>query len=47
VTNEDSFNNLQKWLESIQEHADPNICKVMVGNKIDLDNRVVPIEKAK
>ena len=25
-------------MESIYEHADQNICKVMVGNKIDLED---------
>ena len=38
ITNEDSFKNVRKWMESIYEHADPNICKVMVGNKIDLED---------
>ena len=38
VTNEDSFKNVRKWMESIYEHADQRICKVMVGNKIDLED---------
>ena len=38
VTNEDTFKNVRKWMESIYEHADQNICKVMVGNKIDLED---------
>ena len=25
-------------MESIYEHADTNICKLMVGNKIDLED---------
>ena len=25
-------------MESIYEHADDNICKIMVGNKIDLED---------
>jgi GTPase SAR1 family protein len=37
VTNEDTFKNVKKWMESIDQHADENICKVMVGNKIDLE----------
>ena len=40
VTSEDSFRNVKKWMESIEEHADNNICKVMVGNKIDLERKV-------
>ena len=27
---------MKRWINSIAEHADPNICKVLVGNKIDL-----------
>ena len=26
-------------MQSIFEHADRNICKIMVGNKIDLDEQ--------
>ena len=47
VTNEDTFKNVRKWMESIFEHADQNICKVMVGNKIDLeDERKIPQKEA-
>jgi Ras-related protein Rab-1A len=37
VTNVTSFNNVKNWLESINQHADPNIVKALVGNKIDLE----------
>jgi len=37
VTNQLSFQNVKTWLESIYQHADPNIVKVLVGNKIDLE----------
>ncbi len=47
VTNATSFNNVKNWLESIYQHADPNIVKALVGNKIDLDDRAVPYEEAK
>lgn len=47
VTNEESFKNVRKWMESIFEHADQNICKVMVGNKIDLaDERKISTKEA-
>ena len=26
------------WIERINEHADKNACKVLVGNKIDLES---------
>lgn len=48
VTNATSFNNVKNWLESIYQHADPNIVKALVGNKIDLeDQRAVTYEEAK
>ena len=48
VTNEDTFKNVRKWMESIYEHADQNICKVMVGNKIDLEeDRKISQKEAK
>ncbi len=48
VTNQLSFTNVKTWLESIYQHADPSITKVLVGNKIDLeDDRKVTAEEAK
>ncbi len=48
VTNEESFKNVKKWMESIFEHADSSICKVMVGNKNDLkDDRKISVQEAK
>lgn len=39
---------MKTWLESIYLHADPSITKVLVGNKIDLDeDRKVTTEEAK
>ena len=39
---------MKTWLESIYEHADPKIIKVLVGNKLDLaDERKVSTQEAK
>ena len=36
LTNQESFDNVTTWLNSIYQHSDPNIAKVLVGNKLDL-----------
>ena len=36
VTDHKSYESLSGWMSSIQEHADVNIIKYLVGNKIDL-----------
>ena len=48
ITNQLSFANVKTWLESIYQHADPNIVKILVGNKIDLEeDRRVSTEEAR
>lgn len=39
ITNQESFENVKTWMNSIYKHADPNISKVLVGNKFDLDDQ--------
>ena len=47
ITNNLSFQNVKTWIESIYEHADPKIIKVLVGNKLDLaDERKVETREA-
>ena len=47
VTSRQTFSNVKNWLDSIYQHADPNIVKALVGNKIDLeDQRQVSHEEA-
>ena len=41
ITNLESFENVKTWMNSIYKHADPSIAKVLVGNKIDLDDQRV------
>lgn len=36
ITKPLSFENLDKWLQELREHADPYVCIMIVGNKIDL-----------
>lgn len=48
VTNEESFNSVKIWLQSLEKHANENIFKVLVGNKIDLvDQRKIPEEEGR
>ncbi|CAD8183022.1 unnamed protein product [Paramecium octaurelia] len=47
VTREITFQNTEKWLSELKEHADGNIVIIMIGNKIDaVDQRVVRTEEA-
>ena len=45
VTEEQSYNNISNWMKQIETHATENVVKVIVGNKSDLPNRVIPTEK--
>ena len=46
VTNEQSFENVRNWVQSINDNADKDIVKILVGNKIDLeDDRKITFEQ--
>ncbi len=45
VTSEESFNHINEWFLEVNRYASENTCKLIVGNKIDLPNRVVSTEK--
>ena len=45
TTNPISFENIQKWLQELRDHADPKISITLVGNKSDLKSlRAVKFE---
>jgi Ras-related protein Rab-8A len=44
-TDRGSFENVSNWLTQIEQHAQPNVACVLVGNKIDCDNIVVTKEE--
>lgn len=39
ITNAKSFDNIQKWLRNIDEHANEDVEKMIVGNKCDMEDR--------
>jgi GTPase SAR1 family protein len=47
LTNQETFEAVKTWMNSIYKHSDPNIAKVLVGNKLDLnDERLVSKSEA-
>ncbi|KAF0682776.1 Aste57867_25075 [Aphanomyces stellatus] len=42
VTDDHSFQNVRNWMRQIQQHASPNVNKILIGNKCDVD----PSERA-
>lgn len=39
ITNAQTFNNIQRWMQNVEDFADPSIVRVLVGNKIDLQSQ--------
>ena len=45
VTDSNSFKNIRNWIKQIEANAQTGVCKVLVGNKCDKPDRVVPYEE--
>ena len=45
MTNRDSFEKCQQWVEELHEKANPEIIISILGNKIDLDSHAVTKEE--
>merc|ERR1712032_1503522 len=45
VTDESSFKNIKNWVKQIEQNAQNNVCKVLVGNKCDREDRKVTFEE--
>lgn len=39
VTQARSFDNINKWLRNIDDHASGDVVKMLIGNKCDMDDR--------
>ena len=47
MTEQRTFDSVTTWMDSINQHAEDGIGRILVGNKVDLEeNRVVPKERA-
>jgi small GTP-binding protein len=38
VTNQESFDNVKRWIQEISKYSSDGIVKILVGNKTDLAN---------
>ena len=36
ITKEMTFKNIEKWINEVKEHAEPDIVLMLVGNKLDI-----------
>ncbi|XP_072027074.1 ras-related protein Rab-10-like isoform X3 [Amphiura filiformis] len=46
ITQEKTFDNIAKWLRNIQEHANEDVEKMLLGNKCDMeDKRMISKER--
>ena len=41
VTSKDSFERAEKWINEVKERANPSVALILVGNKCDLDKKVI------
>ncbi|OPJ88799.1 hypothetical protein AV530_016326 [Patagioenas fasciata monilis] len=39
ITNEKSFENIRNWVRNIEEHASPDVEKMILGNKCDANDK--------
>ena len=48
VTNQESIRHINDWMAEVNRYAAPDTCKLLIGNKCDLESqRVVPTATAK
>ncbi len=47
VTDDNSFKNIRNWVKQIEQNAQTGVCKVLVGNKCDREERKIPFDDGK
>jgi small GTP-binding protein len=47
VNDRASFGNIESWMKQIKEHASDDVCKILIGNKSDVDDRCIDYEEGK
>ena len=45
INDENSFKNIRNWLSLLEENVQNNVCKVLVGNKCDSNDRKISYEE--
>lgn len=45
VTNKDSFDHVQDWLQEVNRYANEGTCKLLIGNKNDREDKVVSTQE--
>lgn len=39
ITDENSFQNVEMWLHNLEQHGSGDVCKILLGNKADLEDK--------
>jgi Ras-related protein Rab-1A len=39
ITNRQSFENLRRWVADVDRLGNPQVCKIIIGNKADLEDK--------
>eukprot|EP00744_Colponema_vietnamica_P003899 GILI01005911.1.p1 GENE.GILI01005911.1~~GILI01005911.1.p1 ORF type:complete len:213 (-),score=50.38 GILI01005911.1:711-1349(-) len=47
VTDQKTFDNVDYWMDNIRKHGNETVEKILVGNKIDLANRMIEEERGR
>ena len=38
VTDRETFENVRTWIQEIEKYSKPGVCKILVGNKCDMES---------